>query len=340
VKSNAIKNNSLKIIIGVAISLALAGYLLSTLEWQAVGAHIESMRWWPWLGALLFVSIHFALRAVRWSYLFPGPTDKRSLMLLTDTMMIGNLASYILPLRAGEFIRPAAYAKLSSTQFLPAFTTVVVERLFDLVAVLLSLGLVSMIVPNMPAMVVKAGLILGLGAIALSIFVAIGVLKPALSSTIVHTFTKFLPSRIAAKIMAINDQVLLGVAALREPGRLLKVTLLTIAVWAFAYAQFWVCLYAFDIPGSGVLMAVTVAVVLALGVAAPSAPGFVGVYEVSCLLGFRLFGVNDELAAAYAITTHAFQYIVVIGYGVYALLKYNLKLADFRHKNPAPISAG
>ncbi len=295
------------------------------------------MNWWPWLAAIVLITVHFLFRAWRWAWLFPGNPANRSLKLLVDTMMIGNFASYILPLRAGEFIRPAAYAQLTNTHFLPAFTTVVVERLFDLTAILLSLAIVMLFIPDIPALVINAGAALGLLAVALSIFVVVGVLRPEKIRSLVGYCAGFLPQRFGAKIIDFNAQILLGVAALREPNRLLVVILQTIGVWSAAYAQFWVCLYVFDIPGTSLLMAVTVAVVLALGVAAPSAPGFVGVYEISCLLGFRLFGVNDELAAAYAITTHAFQYIVVIGYGAFALFKYNLRLADFKHKHSKPL---
>lgn len=311
--------------------------MVSTLQWSSVGVHVASMNWWPWLAAVGLISVHFTLRAWRWAWLFPGDSASRSIVLLLDTMMIGNFASYLLPLRAGEFIRPAAYAQLTDTHFLPAFTTVVVERLFDLTAILLSLAIVMLFIPNIPALVVNAGAALGLLAIALTTFVVLGVVRPDGIRSFVRLCAGVIPVRIRSKVVDFNDQILLGVAALREPNRLLIVTLQTIGVWSAAYAQFWVCLYVFNIPGSSLLMAVTVAVVLALGVAAPSAPGFVGVYEISCLLGFRLFGVNDELAAAYAITTHAFQYLVVIGFGAFALFKYNLKLADFKHKRSDPL---
>lgn len=312
------------------MSLGLAGWMVSTLAWSAVGAHLGSMRWWPWIAAAVVSAAHFALRAWRWAWMFPGQPSSRKFALLVDTIMIGNFASYILPLRAGEIIRPAAYARLSESHFLPAFTTVVVERLFDLTAVLFSLAVVVAILPEVPSLVTNSAVAMGIGAVALALFVAVGVWQPNGIRMFVRWCTTIVPHGIAAKIRDINEQVLTGVAALREQNRLAVVILQTGAVWLSAYLQFWICLYAFDIPGTSFLMAVTVAVILALGVAAPSAPGFVGVYEVSCLMGFRLFGVNDELAVAYAITTHAFQYLIVIGYGAFALFKYDLKLADFK----------
>jgi uncharacterized protein (TIRG00374 family) len=326
--SSSGKKASLKSAIGIVVSVGLVAWMVGSLEWHAVGNHLYGMNWWPWIAALAILALHFVLRAWRWAWLLPGKPSDHSLLLLADTNMIGNLATYILPLRAGEFIRPAAYAHLTQTKFLPAFTTVVVERLFDLVAVLLSLAAVMIFFPGVPTIITQAATVLGVGAVVLATFVVLGALRPEMIRRLIGWVAARLPSKIGSVVVSLNEQILAGVESLREPRRLGMVLFQTALVWGTAYAQFWICLFVFEIPNTSWLMAVTVAVVLALGVAAPSAPGFVGVYQVSCLLGFRLFGVSDELAAAYAITTHAFQYVVVIGYGGFALFKYDLNLKE------------
>ena len=76
------------------------------------------------------------------------------------------------------------------------------------------------------------------------------------------------------------------------------------------------------------IMGTTIAVLVALAVAAPSAPGFIGVYQTGCIAGFAIFGLNKELAIAYSLVTHITQYIGIVSYGVYLLFKYQMKLGE------------
>ncbi|MEZ4752872.1 MAG: lysylphosphatidylglycerol synthase domain-containing protein [Bdellovibrionota bacterium] len=116
-----------------------------------------------------------------------------------------------------------------------------------------------------------------------------------------------------------------GAAVLRKDSRALKVSLLSICVWSSAILLYFVFLYLFQLEAS-LLLAGAITVILALAVAAPSAPGFIGVYQTGVIAAFLLFGIDKETAAAYAIATHGYQFIIFIAYGIFVLFKYNLSL--------------
>jgi glycosyltransferase 2 family protein len=95
--------------------------------------------------------------------------------------------------------------------------------------------------------------------------------------------------------------------------------------------MYWVWCFGFDMPTS-FWFGVSCTVFLALAVAAPSAPGFAGVYELGCIAAFRLFGLDAAIATSYAIVSHVYQYVFIIVYGVWVLMKYGLRVGELRNK--------
>src|SRR6476620_1615091 len=81
----------------------------------------------------------YALRAFRWQYLLAsiGPTRFSSAF---RTTVIGFAASFLLPARPGEVIRPYLLARREHLSAPAAFATVILERLLDLLVVLLLFG--------------------------------------------------------------------------------------------------------------------------------------------------------------------------------------------------------
>src|ERR687887_616692 len=82
----------------------------------------------------------YALRAFRWQYLLAqiGPTR---FSVAFQTTVIGFAASFLLPARAGEVLRPCLLARREQLPATAAFATIILERLLDLVTVLLLFGI-------------------------------------------------------------------------------------------------------------------------------------------------------------------------------------------------------
>ena len=83
--------------------------------------------------------VSYLVRAERWQYLLEplGPTRYATAFRAT---VIGFAATAVLPARAGEVIRPYLLARREGLSATAAFATIVVERVLDLVAVLLLLA--------------------------------------------------------------------------------------------------------------------------------------------------------------------------------------------------------
>ena len=87
------------------------------------------------LAAVVTTMLTYALRALRWQYLLAGLGPTRFSVAFRATV-IGFAASFLLPARAGEFLRPYVLAKNERLSVPAAFATVVLERVFDMATVL------------------------------------------------------------------------------------------------------------------------------------------------------------------------------------------------------------
>lgn len=322
----------LKFIISLILSLLVLIWVFAGVEWAQFFIELKSTNW-PWLIVLTLIAvIQNLIRAWRWRLLLPKhepQVSEPSTLLLYNSIMLGNFASYVLPLRAGEFVRPWMLARNSNFKFAAAFSSVVIERFFDLATVLFSFGLLLFHFDNLPELVYQGASALTLVAVCILIFICLGSFWPDLILNLIVRLTSFLPLKFKNPINHFFKSLLSAVTVLHSKLSLIKILLLTLLVWLVTYFYFYVSFKLFAYPPS-LLMAVGVGVMVALAVAAPSAPGFVGVYQAGCLAAFLLFGLKQEQALAYSIVTHLHQYFYVVLTGVYLLFKYNLNITKLK----------
>src|SRR5262252_9250118 len=130
----------IRTVIVLAVAAALVFVFLRNVDLRNVAGEIIRARMW-WLAASLVASVlNLVIRALRWQYLLE-PLGETSFGNAFRATAVGFAASSVLPARAGEIIRPyflARHERLSATG---AFATVILERLLDVVAVLVLLAL-------------------------------------------------------------------------------------------------------------------------------------------------------------------------------------------------------
>lgn len=318
-------------LVGFVVSAALLGWMFLTIDWSGVGKELERFQWWALVPCVALLFLHFYLRALRWRYLLPG-TQQVSLTHLFDSIIIGCLATFLLPLRAGEIIRPFMLTRYSRYSFSTGFVSVVVERFFDLAVVLGFFALVAWMIPSMPEWVHAGAVVLSTIALGIFVLMSVATLFPGIIRGIAAKVLGFLPVKIGAPLGKFLDEFLEGAAVLRHGGRLVATIVLSLLIWGSCFLQFWAYFWLFGEQGD-LLVAVTVAVIIALAVAAPSAPGFIGVYQVATIAGFQLFGLSEQLAVAYSIVNHLLQYVFFVVYGMVVLSRAGVNLSQLRDQS-------
>ena len=98
--------------LGFLISSVILIWLFARMDWTQVLDALYKVKLWPFIPAIVLFFLNAIFRAWRWRYLLPNG-EKIRLKVLYDCLMIGNLASYVLPLRAGEFVRPFMLSRKS-----------------------------------------------------------------------------------------------------------------------------------------------------------------------------------------------------------------------------------
>jgi hypothetical protein len=127
---------------------------------------------------------------------------------------------------------------------------------------------------------------------------------------LVQSLSAKLPGRWAERVPRWYFQALQACFAFTELKRLAGVLALTAAAYCADYTAFFCFFRAFDwtLP---VTAAMTVGVLLALGSLVPAAPGYVGIYQVACVLALVPYGIGESSALAYSIVAQGATILVI-----------------------------
>ena len=141
--------NIIRTVVVIGLAIGLLAIFLRNADLSLVWASVTAARADFLMLAVVLTCLTFVVRAERWQYLL-APLGKTRFSMVFRATVIGFAASALLPARAGEVIRPYFLARREGLSATAAFATIIVERILDLVAVLLLMGGVSDLVRSGP----------------------------------------------------------------------------------------------------------------------------------------------------------------------------------------------
>jgi glycosyltransferase 2 family protein len=303
------------------LAIALFAWFLSRANLADVGAQVRHARPGFLVAAVLLVGLTFWVRAVRWQHLLApiGPTRFRTAF---RTTVIGFAALSLLPARAGDLLRPYLLARREGLPAPATFATIVMERVLDLIAVLILLAVfvwgfadASTLPPALRRPIEMSSLLAGLAALVMMGVMWVLATHPERIGAFVAATTRVLPRRVGTQLGAIARTFSSGFAVAREPRALTLAFVWSIPLWLLLAGELWLVTRAFNIdmpfPGSFLLQAL-----LVIGVAVPT-PGAVGSYHEAFRLGVTtFFGTPNDAAVAAAIVVHAIGFMPVVFIGL------------------------
>lgn len=282
--------------------------------------------------AIVLTMLTYVVRAERWQYLLEaiGPTR---FSVAFRTTVIGFAASSILPIRAGELLRPYLLARREGLSVTATLATIVVERMLDLVAILLLLA--AYLVWFDPGMAARdsalyAAIHLGglvMAPIALVSLIVMFILAghPEWLRSWASRAERILPGRLAGAVTRAVELFASGLGVLRRPRRVLASFAWSLVLWLLICGETWAVARAFHIempfPGSWLMLAL-----LVVGVAVPT-PGAVGGFHEAFRLGATaFFGADNDAAVGAAIVLHVTSFVPVTLVGIWFALRDGLNL--------------
>jgi uncharacterized protein (TIRG00374 family) len=320
----------------VLLTIGLLAYFLRDANMSEVWAETRRADPRLLLLALLATGLTYVLRAYRWQFLLApiGPTRFKTAF---RTTVIGFAATSLLPARAGEVIRPYLLARREGLSATAAFATIILERLLDLLTVLILfalfvlLGASGVIVgdPSQFARVKFGGMLAAGGGIVASVVLFALAGHPERLGRLTQGIERFLPGALARAAARFVETFAQGLAVMRQPGQLAAALVLSFPLWLSIAAGIWLTSRAFHItfPYSASFLVMTILVV---GVAMPT-PGAVGGFHAAYQIAVQTFlGASTDRAVGGAIVLHAISFLPVAIVGVLFMMSEGITLSGAR----------
>jgi len=316
--------------IGLALSVFLLWYVFHGVHWADVWRDVRGANPILVLLAVVVGNLIFPLRAIRWRPILDPIAPALPYGKLWRATAVGMMANNILPARAGELVRAFALSRETPVPFSAAFASLVVDRVFDAVIVLL-LVVVAMIDPRFPAGV-SAFAYAGTGVL---LFLAVGaalyaiVFFPNRLIRLYEAFARRVAPRFEERGRAMLRSFAEGLSVLRHPKRFAVVFFWALLLWLAQALAFWIMFRAIGItaPFSAALL---VQGLIVLWVAMPSTPGFFGPFEFASVTALGWYGVQGSLAAAWALSYHVLSLIPITVIGLYYVARSGLHLGELQ----------
>jgi len=302
--------------IGLAVTVLFGWLAIRDVHAREVWDALQESNYAWTVPAVLALAASIVVRAVRWQYVFE-PATRPPFVPALRALLVGYLFNNILPARAGEAARVVALRSYAGTSRAESAATIVAERLYDVLTLLvLFFGTLAWL-PHVARIKVAFALaVLVVLAIVVAALVLVRwehrplewALRPVLR-------LPFLAS-LDAQTLALSATQ--GLASLRR-GRLAAAAfLLTLVSWIGLALSAWFVVLAFDLglsPEAGVL------VVVATGLASilPSSPAGLGVFEGAAVVALGAYGVTRSDALSYALVLHAVNFFPYLPAGALAL---------------------
>jgi glycosyltransferase 2 family protein len=310
-------------IIGFLVSLVLLYFSLKDIKFQEIVATL--LRADPWLipVPLVFILIAVILCSFRW-YRLTG-----SGVHFMDTfaaLMIGLFVNNVLPARIGEVARAYVISKKRGLSFTYSFSTVLLDRFFDLTGLLL-IAFIFFPDESLPAAVSRSIYIL----IAFLIFcIACMILlsRKQFANKVASMFIRIqrpLFSKLADRIFMIQENL----KRINSPFNLILTVILSFCTWFSMTIALYLVILMLGIK-IDFRHIPFVCALLNLGLTIPSSPGYVGVYQFLLVYLLAIFGVPKYEGFTISIIYHAMWYIPYNILGFIYLLKEHLKIREIR----------
>jgi hypothetical protein len=322
VQSNKNSSTLKKMLPGLVISLAALAVLLLLVDLEDVKEAIQLADYRYLFPTAVVFFITIGARSLGWRAILQ---EKISFTKAFLTENEGYLLNNVLPFRLGEIGRAFLLSRTTPLSFWEVLSTIMVERIFDMG---LMAGFLLLTVPFVIGAdwAYEAAVIAG--SLVVAGFVALYVIARNKGGT-VTLFTRLTKPwpRLTEFGQDKLESFLDGLSALRSLPRFGRVFFWLLITWIANVLWYFVLLRAF-VPDAQLLWATFAVGVVSLGVAAPSTPSYIGVYEAIQVSTLSLFGIENSTALAYAVVAHTTYFVLTAIFGGIGLARDGLSLGE------------
>jgi len=340
----------LRILASLAVGALFVYLFAKRLDWLEVWVDVRKAQWGDLSLAGALIVGTYAVRSLRWRTLL-GSMARPSFMALMRATVIGFTAMFLMGRAAEMIVRPAALSVKERIPPSSSYATVLIERVFDMVMVVLffagnlaffvltredseSAHLYSVIrITGLSLLVVSAA-----GIYGLSVFRSrrAGVLR------YIERKLARLPQTISRGLMGLLRQISEGLGVLHDARGLAIIVSYTVLMWMMVVAAYVLVIRAFaispeEVPVTGAVFVMGLSM---LGSVVPTPGASTGPFHAATAASLVFLGVERNKAASAAILLHLVVFLPAMVFGLFYLVKDGLSLARLMHLGDHPTTLG
>jgi len=305
-----VKGSWLGIIIALLFGIIILAFLFTLTGFSTIFSLLEKISW-PWvLLSCLAILFSFVMRTWRWSVLLRSAGYVYPRDILFKCLMFGWFLNYLIPARLGDIARAVALKTTSDAPFGMTLSTIVIERIFDMVTLALFLGIASLFFYNSSFVYIEIGafvIIVAMFCVLLIIY--------KYDETIIRFFEYRIPS-IRPSLVLLKE----GLANVsKNPEAMALCFLLSLPIWILEIASIFFAARSIGYDLSFVYAA-TAGVVAFIAQALPLTPAGLGVHEASITAVLMLFSVPSSIGMSIALVDHFARGLVIYVFGLIATI--------------------
>ena len=277
--------------------------------------------------SILFYFLAVWFRTARWKFLLRpliGKPKKR----IYSVVIVGYMANNLIPIRIGEVIRSYYLSLREECSTSAAFGTVAVERATDVLALLLFLGAAGLMstsgvervfgdissnVPGGTWIMVTAALLPFIVVFSVVLLISISS-KQKVTDFFAHVLI-VVGHKYRKRMLAIIGRLLEGLTVVNSVSDFIKVLGWSLPVWAAEAAMYYLIAMGFDLGSNFTTELEFLSAILLFTAAAnlagvfPSTAGGWGPFDFFGAASLIALGVQNEIAAGYALTVHVVLWV-------------------------------
>jgi glycosyltransferase 2 family protein len=272
---------------------------------------------------VLVVIFSLAVRGERWRALLLDRLSSAHAIHITN---ISYFLGALLPFRIGEVVRAYLTTRLDPPiSMFTSFSSIVVERLFDLLTVAIIVLIAVVIMQDVPAEIVAGTQATAIIAVVGMAFLTVLSVRRGIAHKLLELALRVLPFLKRFGLVSVVDRILDGLAPLSSLRALVRVLGLNALAWFGSVFAAYIGLFVFyENPNWQAAL---------LSVALPAAPSGVGTFQFAVIFALQVTGLigagnPPERATAYAVLIHAINVLCYVGTGLVGIGQERVSLGE------------
>jgi len=306
-------NKRIQFWIGIAVSVVCLAALFVFIRPGDILEAIRNSRYEFWLLTAISLLLFMIIRAVRWRLMINRGFGENVIAYnnVFHVQNIGYMLTNILPFRLGDVARAVLIGNIPPITISLGISTMVVERLFDLLFIIILFPFTIAAVEQVPQTVKSIALITGGLAIMATLVIIGAANRRQVAMAIAESLAEHIRFINTDPWLRRLDDGLKGLGIFTNFRDALTLAIISVVVWLPIVLGYYAGMLAVNLTPS-LIEAAFVVCIAAFSVTAPSSPGQIGVFEASVTFAIAtLLGMPKPQAASFALLYHAVNYVVI-----------------------------